>query len=642
MRNFVRITEFKKRGGSEGFGERDLLVNPGRERGTGSHFIRRAAMVVLVVALAAVVPGKAEEGKSSVTERANQLEEAGQVSEAVQLLQTALARHPEDLNARVALAEIYARHGQATMAEEEFREALSRSPASSAAALALGGFYLATGSLASAEQVLLEATHRNPRAMAIREQLATVLAGEHKYAEANTQLCLVPPPAASEDRVRYFRLAASIHSGLGDSRAAAEAIEKALQAKPSDAGLQLIAAFAEAEAGEWSACLKHVTPIFERHPASNSGILLLRAQLASHKDFTPTLQALRNLDLTDQQKLQLRIRSAEVLAAYDQHRSAVAELEGALKLAGGENDTLLYNLAVEQFSAGQSDQAFSTLAPLQAQNDSAEIEDLLGDIEEEKGDAPAAIQSHEAAVKLDPRQEKYRLSLGAELLKYGRYESAAAVFQKATELAPNSARIYVGLGMADYFMEKYDESVAAFLRADQLDGGSGRALNYLGATQLDSSAGPTPTAVSAICRRPDAGDAKPATDTWCSALRFRQAYLAGDRSAVPDIIRSLRAAATLAPGNPVANCELGRALEWTGQLADARRCLEICVRLKPDSTEDRYHLSRVYQGLGLKQAAAEQAALIDKASGAQDQDHALAQQFAHEVLGSSKPGAELK
>ena len=184
--------------------------------------------------------------------------------------------------------------------------------------------------------------------------------------------------------------------------------------------------------------------------------------------------------MPEDQKLELRIRSAEILASADKHGEAVEELQEALKIAGGRDETLLYNLAVEQYGSGQFDKALATLASLRAQKDSAEIEDLAGDIEEQRGDPSAAIHSHQNAIALAPGEERYRLSLGAELLQYGNYEPAASVFQQAAELFPNSARIYVGLGMAYYFMDEYDDSVAAFLLADKLDGGPERAIDYLG------------------------------------------------------------------------------------------------------------------------------------------------------------------
>jgi tetratricopeptide (TPR) repeat protein len=159
--------------------------------------------------------------------------------------------------------------------------------------------------------------------------------------------------------------------------------------------------------------------------------------------------------------------------------------------------------------------------------------------------------------------------------------------------------------MAFYFTERYEDSVAAFLQADKLDGGSGRALSYLGATQLDNP--PAPAALAAICGRAETG-------SWCGALLFRKAYLSDDRTATPEIIRRLRLAAKGRPDDAVASCFLGEAMEWT------------------QSTEAHYRLSRVYLGLGLKQAAAKQTALMDTANPQSDQRESLANTFADEML----------
>jgi tetratricopeptide (TPR) repeat protein len=595
------------------------------------------ALVMFAAVTSTVLAGLAEQNSTtSVTERATQLVRTGHTEAAVQLLQATLASRPTDLDARLALADIYSRSGRNREAEQEFREALRLHPESPTAELALGSFYVSAGSLSAAEQVLDAAVVRHPMVTGIRMQLALALAGEHKYQDAEANLRLVPPPADANARVRYFRVAASIHSGLGDSHGAAHAMEEALRVTPADPQLQSLTSVVEAEAGEWQACLGNVAPLFAKHPAPDTGLLLLRAQLATHKDFKSTRQSLRALNLPEDQKLELSTRTAEILALAEKHQDAVEELREALNIAGGHDATLLYNLAVEQYAAGQFANAFSTLETLRVQNDSAEIEDLEGDVVDKRGDFASAVQSYQNAIALAPQEERYRLSLGAEFLQYRAYQPAASVFQQAAEVFPNSARVYVGLGTADYFLEKYDDSVAAFLRADKLDGGSGRAISYLGATQVDSAAGPIPAAVDAICSRADSHPTESAAVTWCGAVLFRQAFLAGDQSAAAGAIRRLRAAAKLAPDEPEANCTLGQALEWTEQFAEARHRLEICVRLRPNSAEDHYRLSRVYQALGLKQAAAEQADRITKADAQQDQPQAIAKKFAHEMLGQPK------
>jgi predicted Zn-dependent protease len=96
-------------------------------------------------------------------------------------------------------------------------------------------------------------------------------------------------------------------------------------------------------------------------------------------------------------------------------------------------------------------------------------------------------------------------------------------------------------------------------------------------------------------------------------------------------IGRLRFATTLASNDPVANCSLGRALVLTEQPAEARHWLETCVRLRPESAEDHYRLSRVYQELNLKVAAAEQISLATKLSNLQNEDESLTQKITREL-----------
>ena len=590
------------------------------------------ALLLLAAQSAALRAGPVQAGKASTEQQARKLLEAGQTAEAERILQEALEARPTDLSARLLLANIYARSGEVSRAEQELREALRRHPESVAAVLAMGNFYVSSGSLNQAELVFSQALRRHPQANELRTQLTLVLAGEHKYKEALINLRLIAKAKDPAVLVRTYRLAASIHSGVGNKSAAANDMESALSVMPADPQLRLLASLTEADAGHWSACARDVAPLFTENPTAKTGLVLLHAQLATHQDFTTTLKTLRALNLPEDERFELRVRSAEILASADQHESAAQEFQDAVAISNPVDPTLLYNLAVEQYAASQFDKAESTLDQLRHEQDSAEVEDLAADVEEQHGDSAAALRSHQAAVILAPKQELYRLALGAALMKYHAYQPAAEAFEQAVSLFPNSARAYVGLGMAEYFTEKYDESVTAFLRAAQLDGDSDRALNYLGATQAESPAGPSASATDAICSRAQTHPRSSIPVTWCGALLFRKAYLAGDQPGAQAAVRRLRLATVLAPKDAVANCFLGRALAWTEQIAEARRPLEVCVQLRPESAEEHYRLSRLYQELKLKREAAEQDALAAKLSAQPDRDENVAQKLAKEML----------
>lgn len=471
-------------------------------------------------------------------------------------------------------------------------------------------------------------------------ETAFSLASQHKYREAAAAIRGVQPPADKDLRLRYFRLFAAIHSGLGERREAALAIEQALALAPHDDGLAYATALAEADAGLWNLCIRHVAPLFEKGGSATEGLLLLRAQLAAHTDYAPTLAKLHFRTLTDSERMELSIRAGELLASAEKHRDAARQFEEALRISGTHDETLLYNLAVEEYSIGEYHQALDHLQPTRGQDDSAEIEDLAADIEEQIGNSTASLRSHEKAISLAPNDERYRLSFGAALLKYRSYAEAADVFEKASHAFPDSALVYAGLGMAYYLVEKYDDSATALLRAAELEVGSEHALNYLGATQMDTDAEPLPKAIEAVCDRADSHPEEPVPVTWCGALLFRKGYLSGDQKSSDVALARLRHAIALAPRDPVANCVLGRAYAWTGNLPEARRRLELCVRLRPESAQDHYSLSRVYSELGLKKAASIEAAQTAKLDSQSQSRDTLARQFTADVLSVPAEPAE--
>lgn len=606
---------------------------PGRSQST-------CFWLILLLVVFRVVPTSAAEvgtlsGDSTAVERALQLEQAGESQEAETVLKSALMAHPADLDLRLALGHFYARTGHLEQAEQEFRQAGRQHPSRSSAELALGSFYNAEGKFAEAEEILRASVKRNPHLLPVRLELALAQARQHKYADAEINIRAVPAPAKPDAQVRYYRLVASIRSGLGDAAGAARAMEQAVHAAPDDQQLRLGEAMAEAEAGDWIACIANISPVYGKQPNPTAGLLLLRAQLATHSDISSTLSSLRALSLPEDQEMALRLRSAELLADAGKHNEAAEDLRAAVKLDGGRVD-LLYNLAVEQFRGGQLNESLDTIARLRAQGDSAEVEDLAGDIEEEKGDYLAAVHAYQNSISLAPKEERYRLSLGAELVRHLNYDAALLVFQQAAQMFPDSARVYIGLGITYHFLQKEDESVAAFLRADKLSGNSSQVIGYFGVSELGNADGPSEIAVKAACARADANPNDPTSLSWCGTLLFRRASLAGNQSALPEILRRLQSATRLRPEDPVATCSLGSALAWGEQWQPARHWLETCVRLQPGLAEGHYRLSRVYKELRLEKEAHQQAELTQKAFAERDLREGLLKKFTYEMIDESK------
>jgi tetratricopeptide (TPR) repeat protein len=248
------------------------------------------------------------------------------------------------------------------------------------------------------------------------------------------------------------------------------------------------------------------------------------------------------------------------------------------------------------------------------------LESLLGDLYEKRGDALSAVRSYQAAVTLDPTAEEHRLALARELLKHQTFDAAIVVLEQAAELLPRSIRVKILLGLTYYLVDRSADSIRALQGAAELDPKDELAARYLGEITLLDPAAPDPAAVTQICAFADAHSSSKSASALCGGVLLRVSVESGDMSHKPEILRRLQQAVRIAPQEPVARCQLGKAFEWSQQWQAARAQLEKCVRLEPDSPEGHYRLARVYRRLGLSSLANRQSALQQQAAQRQSEE----------------------
>ena len=147
--------------------------------------------------------------------------------------------------------------------------------------------------------------------------------------------------------------------------------------------------------------------------------------------------------------------------------------------------------------------------------------------------------------------------------------------------------------------------------------------------------------ITPICQRAEAEPQDGLAATYCGALLLCKAFATGDKSQSKEILRRPAEAVQLSPKDPLANCQLGRALEWIGQWKEARSQMETCVRLQPDSAENHYRLAQVYQHLGLPELARQQFQLHDAARRKMIEDiahrDATIKHFLYDLQNGAKP-----
>jgi tetratricopeptide (TPR) repeat protein len=418
--------------------------------------------------------------------------------------------------------------------------------------------------------------------LAIRQ--AVQLAREHRYGEAEATLKGVNAPADPAQKIAFYRLRGAIASGLGHFAAAAENMDAAARLAPGNQELRIAA-----------------------------GIARLQDQVQNHLRPAQTLQKLRAETLPPQQAVDIRLHLAEILSRANLFSEAAVDFAAASELAPDRGD-LLYDLALANFHAGRTEDALASAERAKSLEDSGSIESLIGDIQEKRGNPLAAIHSYQAAVNLEPSEERHHLALGLELLRHQTFDAALVVFKQACTLFPQSLRVKILLGLAYYFVDRSADASQTLMEAARMDPQDETVARYLGEITLQDTSTPEPAAIAQVCSFADEHPQNKTADAFCGGILLKVARDSGDISRRPEILRRLQHAARIAPKEPMARCQLGKTFEWAELWSQARPEAEACVRLDPGSPDGHYQLSRVYRRLGLTALANQQTSLQQAAA----------------------------
>lgn len=293
-----------------------------------------------------------------------------------------------------------------------------------------------------------------------------------------------------------------------------------------------------------------------------------------------TLQGVPEPSQVSQRIAFYRLKAA-IASGLNDNSTAVRDMRAALELAPNDPGLLLAT-AVAELQAGLLDDSLRHAH--QAENNPM-AQELVGEIQDRRGEHRKAASAYGAAVALAPQREDYRIALGLELMQQPDFRPAIEMLQQAAPLFPNSAKIRTLLGIAQYAAGYNKEAIAALEDAISIDPKLDSAYRCLTQIVLQSSAAPPAPVVDSLCKW---------NGVVCSALKLRIARETHDAALGAQAITGLKLAP---PGDVVGRCELARAYEWNGELAKARTQMETCVRLDP-SPRNHYRLGLLYRKLG--------------------------------------------
>jgi tetratricopeptide (TPR) repeat protein len=260
-----------------------------------------------------------------------------------------------------------------------------------------------------------------------------------------------------------------------------------------------------------------------------------------------------------------------------------------------------YDLALAYLFTGHAVQARQLVQILLHEKNTAELHNLLGQIEEKDGKFVAAVNEFEIAAHQDP-SESNLFDWASELLLHRTLEPAIEIFRKSAERYPNSPRIAIGLGIALYSRGNYDEAVKSLLRASDLSPSDPRSYFFL-SKAYDSS----PSQADEVIRRfARFSELQPgvARAFYYYAMSLWKGKRAQDPSLDLHQIESLlMKAITLDPKLADAYLQLGNLYSDQSQYAESIPQYAKALENNPDLADARYRLGQAYVHTGEKDKA---------------------------------------
>ncbi|HEV2424570.1 MAG TPA: tetratricopeptide repeat protein [Terriglobia bacterium] len=260
-----------------------------------------------------------------------------------------------------------------------------------------------------------------------------------------------------------------------------------------------------------------------------------------------------------------------------------------------------YNLALAYEKTGRLTEAEEQIRELSKQQDTAELHNLLAQVEEKQGKYVAAADEYQTAAHLDPSESNI-FDWGGELLLHQTPSPAIQVFSAGMSRYPSSARLALGLGLALYIQGKYDDAVKALVKATDLSPSDPRAYYFL-SKAYDESPGQADDVIERFRRyaelRPN--DARAVFDYAMSLWKGKRSDT--DAAYLDQIEALLKKSISLNPSSGNAHLQLGNLYSQRREYREAVPEYREALKLGPDVADLHFRLGQAYVHLGEKDLA---------------------------------------
>jgi tetratricopeptide (TPR) repeat protein len=561
----------------------------------------------------------------------------GDLRQAFDCYQRALAIHPGYADACISLAYVLMEESKPQEAEPYLDRALRIDPANADVHYMLGSITSSRNDVAAAIdhwhaalelrpdfdrawQDLLDALYRNGQAQRAKEILHQAINRQSQRADLHLYLANVH--VANEEFDDAIACYGRVLTIRPDHLEAMNGLGLAYQRR--NRHNEAIATFRrllEIQPDSWQAhfnlgnALKAKNAIPEAIAHYHRALSIHREDADVHVNLGNALQADGDLAAAaDSYRQALQIKPDDVFARNNlglvldkqgKHDDAVALFNQALAIEPN-NIGVRINLAL----AWQAQEKFDTAIDILRRSidmapDSPEAHFNLANILKARGKVTEAITHYRKALSIDPELVDAHLNLGSALQSEDKLEEAIASYRRALAIEPDYVLAYNNLGLALGKRKEYEDAIALFEKALDIDPNDPVVHNNLGHVLLEQ--GKLDAAIRHLRRaieiKPDQAEAFQNLGNALTRKYESETALVNENNApsstatLPQPEQDLREAAiecfrravSINPDYAAPHVNLGLAFQGQGRLEEARECYHRALAIDPDFAEAHWN-----------------------------------------------------
>src|SRR2546429_1887972 len=409
-------------------------------------------------------------------------------------------------------------------------------------------------------------------------------------------------PRQNRDLDREFQAAvAQYHSGHYPE--AASKLENLVREAPESFEVQELLGLVYSAQSQDARATQHLQKAVHLKPNSAPARTNLAANLARLGKLDLATEQFKKAVELDPRNFDTNHNLGEAYVRSGKIADAASFLEKAQQINPSSYDNG-YDLSLAYIQTGRLADARQLLQHLLKRKNTAELHNLLGEVEEKDGKFVPAANEYEIAAHMDP-SEGNLFDWGSELLLHRTLGPAVEVFQQASDRYPASQRIMIGLGMALYARGNYDDAVKSLLRAADLNPSDPACYLFL-SKAYDSSPSQAAEVIERFRRFAEL-QPRNARALYYYAMSLWKGKRAQDAGLDLHQIESLlKKSLALDPQLAEAHLQLGNLYYDQGEYAEAIPEYVRALELNSDLADAHYRLGQAYVRTGENDRAQEQ------------------------------------